>query len=247
MALFNGADRVALFIKQEGGDLDGQLHDDPPGAVFHRLFLNQPQHAQSQRFDVADGALAVATRAHDMAGLIKRRAQPLPRHFQQTEAGDASDLDPGAIHFQGFAQPGFHLTLIAGDAHINEINNNQPTQIAQPHLPGHFVSGLQISVERGFLDVAALGGAGRVDVHRHQRLGVVNHDPAAGGQADLALIGGFDLRFNLEAGEQRDAVLIRLQLAQVVGHDLLDEVLRLTVNRRVIDQDFANVGPQVVA
>ena len=177
-----------------------------------------------------------------MTGFIERRAQPLPRHFQQAKTGDAPNLDPGAVDFQGFPQPGFNLALIPGDAHVNKINHDQPAQIAQPHLPGDFVGGFQIGSQCGFFDVTALGGAGRVDVHRHQCLGVVNHDPAAGRQADFALIRSFDLRFNLKAGEQRNAVLVGLELAQVVRHDLLDEVLGLPVNRRVIDQNFANVG-----
>ncbi len=74
MALFDGADRIALFVEQEGGDLDRQLGDDPTGFVLHRFFLDQPQHAQRQRFHVADGALAVAARADDVAGLIQRRS-----------------------------------------------------------------------------------------------------------------------------------------------------------------------------
>ena len=247
MALFNSADHIAFFVKQKGRDLNRQLHHHPACPIFHRLFLNQPQHTERQRFHIANGALAVATRADHMTGLIQRRAQPLPRHFQQAKAGDTPDLNSGAIHFQGLTQPGFHLTLIACNAHIDEINNNQPAQIAQPHLPGHFIGGLQIGVKRSFLNVAAFGRPSRIDVHRDQRLGVVNHDPAAGGQANLALISGFDLRFDLKAGEQRDTVLIGLKLAQIMRHDLLDKILRLPVNSRVIHQDFANVGPQVIA
>ena len=247
MPLFDGANRLAFLVEQKGGDLDGQLHDDPAGSILDRLFLNQPQHAQRQRIDVADGALAVAARADDVTGLLQRRTQPLPRHFQQAEAGDAAHLHPGAIHFQRLAQPGFHLALVAGQIHVNEINDDQPAQVAQPHLPGDFLGGFQIGGERGFLDVAALGGAGRVNVDGNQRFGVVDHDPAAGGQADFALVGGLDLGFDLEAGEQRDVVLIQLELVQVLRHHLLHEILGLAMDGRVVHQDFADVGAQIVA
>ncbi len=38
-----------------------------------------------------------------------------------------------------------------------------------------------------------------------------------------------------------------LHLAQVVRHDLLDEFDGLLIGRLVIDEDFADVGRQVVA
>jgi hypothetical protein len=118
-----------------------------------------------------------------MAGFIQRWAKPLPRHFQKPEAGNPPDLHPGAIHFQRLAQPGFHLALIAGDVHVDEINHHQPAQIAQPQLPGHFIGGFQIGGQRGFFDIAALGRAGRIDVNRNHRLGVINDNAAAGGQS----------------------------------------------------------------
>ena len=124
MALLDGANRLAFLVEQERGDLDRQLDHDPPGPILHRLFLDQPQHAQRQRINIADGALPVAARADHVAGFVQRRTQPLPRHFQQTKAGDAPDLHPGAIHLQRLAQPGFHLTLVAGQIHINEVNDD---------------------------------------------------------------------------------------------------------------------------
>ena len=246
MALFDGANRLALLIEQKGRDLDRQLGDDPAGFVLHRVFLDQSQHAQRQRFHVADGALAVAARADEVAGFVQRRPQPLPRHFQQAEPGDAPDLHPRAVHFQGFAQASFNFALVAGDAHVDEVDDDQPPQIAQAHLPGDFLSRLQVSVERRLLDVAALGGAGRVDVDGDQRLGVVDDDAAAGRQGHFAQIGGFDLGFDLEAGEQRNVVLVQLELVQAVRHDLLHEILGLTVDGGVIHQNFADVGAQVI-
>jgi hypothetical protein len=65
--------------------------------------------------------------------------------------------------------------------HVDEVDDDQAAQVAQAHLARHFVGGFQVGARCGFLDVAALDGAGRVDVDRHQRLGVVDHDHAADG------------------------------------------------------------------
>ena len=127
--------------------------------------------------------MALATRADDLAGLAQARAQALAAHFQQAEARDAADLDPGAVLLEGVLQAFFHQALVLARAHVDEVDHHQAAQVAQAHLAGHLVGGLQVGVEGGFLDVAALGGARGVDVDRGQGLGLVNDDAAAGRQA----------------------------------------------------------------
>ena len=45
-AHFNGVDVLALFIQEEGGDVDRHLAMHRHRAFFHRLFLNDAQHVQ---------------------------------------------------------------------------------------------------------------------------------------------------------------------------------------------------------
>ena len=92
-----------------------------------------------------------------------------------------------------------------------------------------------------------LGRARRVDVDRDQRLGVVDHDRAAGGQGDLARVRGLDLVLDLEAREQRDVVLVELHALTLSGHHVLHELLRLLVDLLGVDQDLADVRLEVVA
>src|SRR5690606_29085089 len=97
------------------------------------------------------------------------------------------------------------------------------------------------------LDVAALGGARRVDVDGDQGLGRIDYQRAAGRQLHFTLEGGLDLALDLEAVEQRHAVFVQLDLAGVLRHDLLDEAERLVLGFNAVDQYFADVLPQVVA
>ena len=131
--------------------------------------------------------------------------------------------------------------------HVDEVDHHQAAEVAQAQLAGHFLGRLEIGLERGLLDVAALGGARGVDVDGGQGLGLVDHQRAARGQADGALVGVLDLRLDLEAVEQRDVVGVVLELAQVVRHHLLDELAGLGVHLRGVDQDLADVGAHVVA
>ena len=240
-------DAVALLVEQEGGNRDRHLGANLGGAVLQGFFLDQAQDGQRQRFDVADDALAVAARADDAAGLAEGRTQALTGHFQQAEARDATDLNAGAVGFQGFADFLFHGALVLGRGHVDEVDHDQAADVAQAQLASDLFGRFQVGLQGSFFDVAAFGGARRVDVDGHQGFGRVDDDGAAGWQFHFTLEGGFDLAFDLEAVEQRHAVFIQLDLAGVLRHDLLDEGQGFFLGFDAVDQHFADVLAQVVA
>ena len=183
-----------------------------------------------------------------MCRLIERWPQPLTRHLQQAEARDASDLDARAIHFHRISQPVFDIALVLRRCHIDEIDDNQTADVAQAQLPGDFVCGLEIGIQRGGFDVAAFGGTRRVDIDRDQCLGVIDDDGTARGQRDRMRKRRFNLTFDLVAREQRHRVIVVvLELAQVVRHDPFHELLGLFVDGQVVDEDFADVIGEVIA
>jgi hypothetical protein len=47
------------------------------------------------------------------------------------------------------------------DSHVDEVDDDQAAQVAQAQLARDFIGRFEVGVERGFLDVAALGGASR--------------------------------------------------------------------------------------
>ncbi len=247
LALFDLHDHEPLLVEQEGRDLDRQLRDDARGAVFHRLFLDDAQHRERQRLDAADGALTLAARTDQLAGLAERWTQALPRHLQQAEARDARHLHARAIVLERIAQPVLDLALMLGRGHVDEVDHDQAAHVPQAQLAGDLVGGLQVGVEGGLLDIGALGGARRVDVDRGQRLALVDHQRAAGGQAHLALEDGFDLALDLVAGEQRHLVLIEAQFLQIVRHHLAHEGLGLLVDPGIVDHDLADIDAQMIA
>jgi hypothetical protein len=122
-----------------------------------------------------------------------------------------------------FAHLVFDRALVLRRHHVDEVDHDQAADIAQAQLAGDFLGGFEVGLQRGFFDVAAFGGARRVDVDGHQRFGRIDHDRTAGRQLHFALEGGLDLAFDLEAVEQRHAVRVQLDLAGVLRHHLLDE------------------------
>ena len=65
-----------------------------------------------------------------MACLSKRGSHPLPAHFQQAEFRDFIQLDLCSIQFKGLAHAVFNGPLMLRQVHIDEINNDQSTDIA---------------------------------------------------------------------------------------------------------------------
>jgi len=70
-------DALALFVEQEVRNGGRNLHEHLSGVFLHRLFFDQAQHRQRQRFDAAHAAMAFAARAHGLARLAETRAQAL--------------------------------------------------------------------------------------------------------------------------------------------------------------------------
>ena len=113
-------------------------------------------------------------------------------------------------------------------------------------MPGDFFRSLEVRVEGRFLDVRAPGGPSGVDIDGHERFRGIDHDGAATGKAHFALEGGLDLRLNLVAREEGDRIFVALDAALVARHDLLDEFQRLAMGVGRVDEDLADILPEVI-
>ena len=121
---------------------------------------------------------------------------------------DAADLDAGAVVLEAFLQPPFDRAVVALLLHVDEVDDDQPGEVAQPKLAGDLVGRLQIGLERGVLDVMLARGAAGVHVDGDQRFGLVEHDVAAGAQLHDRREHGVELTFDAIARQQRLGVVI---------------------------------------
>ena len=93
---------------------------------------------------------------------------------------DAADLDAGAVVLQRLLEAALDGAVVALLLHVDEVDDDQAGEVAQPQLAGDLVGGLEVGLERRVLDIVLAGGLARVDVDRDQRLGLVDHHVAAG-------------------------------------------------------------------
>ena len=238
---------AALFIQQVGGHRDRHDCANFSGSFLNGFFFQQAQDRERQRLGIANRALATTAGANDSAGFTEGGAQPLPRHLQQAETGYTSHLDPGAVDIECIAHAVFYRALVACGEHVDEVDYDQAAHVAQAQLAGDFISGFQVGVGRGFLDIATAGSTGGVDIDGDHGLGWVNNNGAAGWQSHLALESRFNLAFDLEAVEHRDRIFVELNPALVLGHDVADEIQRMLVCIGGIDHDLVDIFAQVIA
>ena len=99
---------------------------------------------------------------------------------------------------------------------------------------------LEVGLERGVLDVVFAGGAAGIDVDRNQRLGLVDHDVAAGAQLHGRREHRVELALDAHPREQRLAVAILLHRPHVRGHQHLHEVAGFLIAGFAGDLDFVD-------
>ena len=246
-ALFDRRHVAALLVQQVGGDGKRHAGADDGAALLQRFLLDHAQNGERQGLDVADASLPQAARADLRGEVLQRRSQPLARHFHQPEARDAADLDARSVRFQRIAHLRFDGAVVAGRHHVDEVDDDQPADVAQPQLPGDLLGGLEIGVQGRLFDVGALGRARRIDVDGDQRFGGVDDDAAASVQLHFVLKGRLDLALDLEAVEQGHRLVVELDALLVLRHHRIDELVRLVEGLLGVDQHLADVRAQTVA
>ena len=194
-------DALALLVEQIGGNVHRYIGHNAAGVVLARFFLDQTKYRECSGLDAANGAVALAARTHRARAFSERGAQALAGHLEQSKLGNLADLHARAVSAQCFSQTILDLSLMLGREHVNEVDDHQTPKVTQAQLPSYFISGFQVGVGRGLLDVATLGGARRVDVDRNQGFGVVDYQSSAGGQAHFALESTLDLGLDLVSVE----------------------------------------------
>src|SRR6266478_2955398 len=121
---------------------------------------------------------------------------------------NAPDLDARAILSEAIAELALNRTVVALLVHVDEVDDDQAREVAQAQLSGDFLGRLKVGLERGILDVMLARRTAGIDVDRHQRLGLVDDDVAAGAQLYGRREHCIELALHAHPREQRLAVAI---------------------------------------
>ena len=80
---------------------------------------------------------------------------------------------------QRITQTIFDRTLVFSVFHVDKVDHDQTTEVAQTQLAGDFVGGFLVRTKCGFFDVGTACGTRGVHVHRDKRFRVINHNRSA--------------------------------------------------------------------
>ena len=125
--------------------------------------------------------------------------QPLAGQLQEAERTDAAQLDARPVVAHGVLELVLDLGVVARDLHVDEVDDDEAGEVAQPQLAGNFGGCFKVGLEGRLLDVALARRAPRVHVDGDQRLGGVDHDVTAGLELNHRAVHGVDLAFHLIA------------------------------------------------
>src|SRR3954468_10409592 len=111
----------------------------------------------------------------------KRQAASGAGQFDQTQLRHAVDIDPGRVVGCRMAEGVEHAlpaSLEAAAGQVDEIDDHDAADVAQPELPGDLFSGVQVRRQH-------VGPLAAVHVDDGQRLRPVDDEAGATGQGDV--------------------------------------------------------------
>ena len=78
---------------------------------------------------------------------------PLAGHLDQSQLGDVEDLGAGLVPGQRVAQGRRHLVAVVLDLHVDEVDDDDAADVAEPQLAGDLLGGLEVVAEDGLFEV----------------------------------------------------------------------------------------------
>ena len=218
------------------------MHGNFGGAALGTFFFNRAQHLQRAAFHPAHCATAQAMRTGDEGLFSDGRPQALAAHFQKAEMANAAHLDARAIMAQRFLHAPFHHGVILVRLHIDEVDDNQPGQVAQAQLAGDFFRRFHIRAQGRVFDMPVARGAARIHVNRDQRFGLVDHHVTAGTQLHHGRMHRIQLLVHVMAREKRRSIAVQAHLIRVGWHQHAHEFARLLEGAIAFHHHLINIA-----
>ena len=131
--------------------------------------------------------------------------------------------------------------------HVDEVEDHESADVPQAQLAGDFLDGLQIHLADRILLAALALVVPRVDVHRNERLRLVDDEIAAGLERDLTGERVLQLAFDAIVVEDAGIAVKAVDPRARPARDARGELAHRLIRRRIVDDDRVHVFRQPVA
>ena len=143
-----------------------------------------------------------------------------------------------------------HLVAVLPDLHVDEVDDDDAPDVAQPQLAGDLLGRLEVVAEDRLFEVRLADVLAGVDVDHGQGLGPLDDERAARGQPDLAVERLVQLLVDVVALEDRQRLDRRVVVLDPLGQLRADRghvVAHLLVEGPVVDDDAAVLAVELLA
>ena len=237
-----------VVVLAEHVDHLGAYHEGHFAELALCLCAGHPAVDHAERgFERRDASAAVANRA--AFGLFGHQvhADALTGDFHEAELADGGGADRGLVAADCLAEFLVDLFVVFFGFHIDKVDNDQATHIAEPKLLCDFVAGVDVRFEDDLALVFAVHLRSGVHVDRDECFGLFDDEVAATRERYLALQGTCVVVFDLEVFEQAFVAAPELHLVELVRREYLEVFAQGEVFVAVVDIHVVGVVAEVFA
>ena len=164
-------------IIQVASDIFVDPHHDF-GGVWHLASHHQQAfHFNRHALGRLDQASTAAAWAIFIDAAFETRPNALASHFDQAEWARPQDLGPSSVAAHGIAERLLHLAAMRIFPHVDEVIDDDSTQISQSQLPCNFLGSVHVEmVSVVFRVLVPSTKITAVDVDRDQGFGLIDDD-----------------------------------------------------------------------
>src|SRR5690242_15510023 len=152
-------------------------------ALSHNLAKDLVAH----RFRSAYEATPLAAWTRLAQQVFQALTRALARHLDQAERRETDDVRLCPVAGKRALEWAQHRAPVGLITHVDEVDDDDATEITQPQLPRNTHRRLEVGAEDGLLEVAVADVGPGVDIDSRHRLGLVDHQVAAGFERHLAI------------------------------------------------------------
>ena len=198
---FESREFLSAVVLQGVGQFRMEFDPDSTEAASDRAGFDTPQDVEANELGTGNRPRTTAGRTWAVGAKLQGLFQALTVDLQQPVVRQSAGVCPGLVVFHRVTHGLLDLALVLGCPHVDEVDHDQTTDVAQPELPCHLPRRLEIGGVGGLFLAAPTGCAAGVDVDGGQGLGSVDDDRSAAGQLDHALIDSVNLFLEVIAAE----------------------------------------------
>ena len=236
-------DDPAQLAGEQANDLGVGPHGVLAGLAAGRFAQQRAADLEAHGLGGLDAPEAVAGRARPGEGALERPLRALAGELDEAERPDGTGERAGAVARERLLQLLDQRLAVRLVLHVDEVHDDDPAEVAQAQLADHLAGGLQVDAEHGVLEVGAADVPPGVDVDGHERLGLVDHERAAGAQPHLGLKRLFELRLDPERLEDIELAAVQLDLVGELRLHPVEELHDALVPLGVVDPELGEVRP----